>query len=103
MRFAWAGFFIAHEDRKTLLTNLRVTLAQQQNLPTRGICAHRGASHTHLENTLAAIDEAVRLGAQQVDAVIVLIFFTSLAGPLLTRFAGQRLVDEEPLDQETEE
>lgn len=36
-------------------------------LPARGICAHRGASHTHPENTLAAIDEAVRLGAQQIE------------------------------------
>jgi glycerophosphoryl diester phosphodiesterase len=42
-------------------------LAQHQNLPARGICAHRGASHTHPENTLAAIDEAVRLGAQQIE------------------------------------
>lgn len=42
-------------------------LAQQPNLPTRGICAHRGASHTHPENTLAAIDEAVRLGAHQIE------------------------------------
>lgn len=42
-------------------------LAQQENLPTRGVCAHRGASHSHPENTLAAIDEAVRLGAQQIE------------------------------------
>lgn len=35
------------------------------------------------------------LGIQEVDAVIVLIFFTSLAGPLLTRFAGERLAGEE--------
>lgn len=36
-------------------------------LPSRGICAHRGANETHPENTLSAFNEAVRLGAQMVE------------------------------------
>ncbi|TWU27508.1 glycerophosphodiester phosphodiesterase [Bythopirellula polymerisocia] len=36
-------------------------------LPSRGICAHRGASATHPENTIAALREAVRLGAHMVE------------------------------------
>jgi glycerophosphoryl diester phosphodiesterase len=36
-------------------------------LPTRGISAHRGASTTHPENTLAALREAVASGAHQVE------------------------------------
>ena len=37
------------------------------NMPVRGICAHRGASDTHPENTIAAFREAVRLGAQMIE------------------------------------
>jgi len=36
-------------------------------LAERGICAHRGASRTHPENTLTGLREAVRLGAQMVE------------------------------------
>ena len=36
-------------------------------MPTRGLCAHRGASDTHPENTLAAFREAVRVGAHQIE------------------------------------
>ncbi|MBN2294054.1 MAG: PQQ-binding-like beta-propeller repeat protein, partial [Pirellulales bacterium] len=36
-------------------------------MPVRGICAHRGASETHPENTLAAFREAIRLGAHQIE------------------------------------
>jgi len=36
-------------------------------LPARGLCAHRGASDTHPENTLAAFREAVRLGAHMIE------------------------------------
>lgn len=36
-------------------------------LPARGICAHRGASRTHPENTLTAFAEAIRLGAQMIE------------------------------------
>ncbi len=36
-------------------------------LPQRGVCAHRGASKTHPENTLPALREAVRLGASMIE------------------------------------
>ena len=37
------------------------------DMPTRGVCAHRGASDTHPENTLAAFREAIRVGAHQIE------------------------------------
>jgi len=36
-------------------------------LPKKGICAHRGASETHPENTVSAFNEAVRLGVQMIE------------------------------------
>ncbi|MES2595327.1 MAG: glycerophosphodiester phosphodiesterase family protein [Verrucomicrobiota bacterium] len=36
-------------------------------LPTRGLCAHRGAMSTHPENTIPALEEAARLGAQMIE------------------------------------
>jgi glycerophosphoryl diester phosphodiesterase len=36
-------------------------------LPARGLCAHRGAMHTHPENTLPAFREALRLGAHMIE------------------------------------
>lgn len=36
-------------------------------LPDRGVCAHRGASNTHPENTISAFKEAIRLGAQMIE------------------------------------
>jgi len=41
-------------------------------MPQRGICAHRGASNTHPENTLAAFKEAIRLGAQMIEFDVAL-------------------------------
>lgn len=41
-------------------------------MPSRGICAHRGASDTHPENTLAAFREAVRLGAHMIEFDVAL-------------------------------
>ena len=41
-------------------------------MPTRGICAHRGASDSHPENTLAAFREAIRLGAQMIEFDVAL-------------------------------
>jgi len=41
--------------------------AEPPQLPDRGICAHRGASHTHPENTLVAFHEALRLGAHMIE------------------------------------
>ncbi len=36
-------------------------------LPQKGICAHRGASFTHPENTLSAFKEALRVGVQMIE------------------------------------
>ena len=41
-------------------------------MPARGICAHRGASDTHPENTIAAFREAIRLGAQMIEFDVAL-------------------------------
>ena len=38
-----------------------------QELPLKGICAHRGASSAYPENTLAAIEQAVLLGVQMIE------------------------------------
>lgn len=39
----------------------------RESLSEHGICAHRGASNTHPENTLAAFKEAIRLGAHMIE------------------------------------
>lgn len=36
-------------------------------MPERGICAHRGASDSHPENTLSAFRAAITLGAQMIE------------------------------------
>lgn len=41
--------------------------ADDVTLPFRGLCAHRGAMSTHPENTIPALQEAVRLGAHMVE------------------------------------
>jgi len=41
-------------------------------MPERGICAHRGASDTHPENTLSAFREAIRLGAHMIEFDVAL-------------------------------
>ena len=41
-------------------------------MPTQGICAHRGASNSHPENTLAAFREAIRLGVQMIEFDVAL-------------------------------
>ncbi len=55
--------------RKILLIffALLINIVFSQQLPQKGICAHRGASSTHPENTLAAIEQAVKLGAQMIE------------------------------------
>lgn len=55
------------------LLSLAVTLpAAEPALPARGLCAHRGASSTHPENTLPALREAVRLGAHMIEFDLIL-------------------------------
>jgi len=44
-----------------------IGIACSQDLPQRGICAHRGANNTHPENTIAAFKEAIRLGAHMIE------------------------------------
>lgn len=46
--------------------------AEPRALAARGICAHRGASATHPENTVPALEEAVRLGAHMVEIDLAL-------------------------------
>ncbi len=41
-------------------------------MPQKGICAHRGASVSHPENTIAAFKEAIRLGAHMVELDLAL-------------------------------
>ena len=54
-----------------LITGLLMTEVQAQQskivMPERGLCAHRGAMDTHPENTLPALQEAAKLGAQMIE------------------------------------
>ncbi len=47
-------------------------LPAEVKMPVRGVAAHRGASDTHPENTLAAFREAIRLGAQMIEFDVAL-------------------------------
>ena len=74
-----------------------------KHMPTRGICAHRGASDTHPENTIAAFREAIRLGAHMIefdvaltgDGALVLLHDATLdrttngTGPVSARSLGE--------------
>lgn len=51
----------------TLVLASTVTSASAVELPIGGMVAHRGASATHPENTLAAFREAIWQGAQQIE------------------------------------
>ncbi|MBC8766804.1 glycerophosphodiester phosphodiesterase [Arenibacter sp. BSSL-BM3] len=44
-----------------------MVVSDNYGLPQKGICAHRGATETQPENTLAAFAEAIRLGAQMIE------------------------------------
>lgn len=58
-----------------------------QDLPDKGICAHRGASFSHPENTLSAFKKAIDLGVQMIefdvrltsDSVLVILHDTDLS------------------------
>lgn len=41
-------------------------------MPSRGICAHRGASTSHPENTVASLKEAIRLGVHMIEIDVAL-------------------------------
>lgn len=49
------------------LISFTSTHADDITMPARGLCAHRGAMSTHPENTLPALQEAVRLGAHMIE------------------------------------
>jgi glycerophosphoryl diester phosphodiesterase len=49
------------------LTALAASKAEDIAMPVRGLCAHRGAMTTHPENTVPALEEAVRLGAHMIE------------------------------------
>ena len=51
----------------TIMLTGDVSSAGYRGLPTRGICAYRGASNTHPENTRAAFREAIRLRAHIIE------------------------------------
>lgn len=50
-----------------LLTLPALARSEKKALPTRGLCAHRGAMTSHPENTLPAFSEAIRLGAAMIE------------------------------------
>ena len=49
-----------------------VAVPEGIELPSRGLSSHRGANHTHPENTLAAFREAVRVGVHQIELDVYL-------------------------------
>ncbi len=64
-------------------------------MPQQGISAHRGASSTHPENTIAAIREAVRLGAHQIEIDVAFTRDRQLVlmhDPAVTRTTNARAV-----------
>ncbi len=58
---------IKRADRKVVFVSRDVDLTAEIPMPNRGVCAHRGASATHPENTLSAFREAIRLGAHMIE------------------------------------
>jgi glycerophosphoryl diester phosphodiesterase len=60
-------------------------------MPKKGLCAHRGCMDTHPENTLPALREAVRLGAQMIEFDL-----------LLTRDSVLVLMHDETVDRTTD-
>ena len=64
---------ISRAERKIVFVEKRDDgAAAGVTMPVRGICAHRGASDTHPENTLAAFREAIGLGAQMIEFDVAL-------------------------------
>lgn len=49
------------------LPSLEMLSANTSSMPSRGLCAHRGAMVSHPENTLPAFEEALRLGAKMIE------------------------------------
>ena len=51
----------------TVFSQIKPGNIEVYNMPKKGICAHRGASETHPENTITAFEEAIRMGAQMIE------------------------------------
>jgi glycerophosphoryl diester phosphodiesterase len=68
------------------LFSLPIIMLSGQDLPDKGICAHRGASFSHPENTISAFKEAIDLGVQMIefdvrltcDSILVILHDTEL-------------------------
>lgn len=67
---------ISRAERKVIFVKRAKPVSESANgsvqMPTRGICAHRGASDSHPENTLSAFREAIRLGAHMIEFDVAL-------------------------------
>ena len=67
---------ISRAERKVIFVNREMSVSEPAKvnvqMPTRGICAHRGASDSHPENTLSAFREAIRLGAHMIEFDVAL-------------------------------
>jgi len=63
---------ISRAERKLIFVKHQSVDLSEVHMPTRGICAHRGASDTHPENTLVAFREAIRLGAHMIEFDVAL-------------------------------
>jgi glycerophosphoryl diester phosphodiesterase len=59
--------FVAILFLSAFLFNAAMLAAAEEKLPERGICAHRGENGIFPENTVIGFQEAVRLGAAQVE------------------------------------
>lgn len=74
----------------TLTLGRWAAVAAEVALPERGVCAHRGASATHPENTLPAFEEALRVGAHMIEFDVK-----------LTRDGAQVLMHDDTIDRTT--
>jgi glycerophosphoryl diester phosphodiesterase len=63
----WGAEGIQTDKPQELIRFLKNSKATSNDMPDRGICAHRGAMDNNPENTLAAFNEAVRLGAHMIE------------------------------------
>ena len=67
MRNIIIGYWFAGILLPLFLANTACAQQSKIVMPERGLCAHRGAMDTHPENTLPALLEAARLGAQMIE------------------------------------
>lgn len=63
---------ILHWAILSLFSTLVSAQEADVEMPRKGLCAHRGCMETHPENTVPALREAVRLGAQMIEFDLLL-------------------------------